>query len=70
MGKPLLSHRSTKYPCFVPNLGESEGAGRRRLTHRKSSKKSQFCKVIYELVSTPLIVNEQSLHLVFIVLPA
>lgn len=38
MGKRPLSHRSTKYPCFVPNLGESMGAGRRGLTHGKSNK--------------------------------
>jgi len=40
MGKLLLSHRSTKYPCFVPNLGESMGAGRKRLTRHKSRKKN------------------------------
>ena len=22
MGKLLISHRSTIYPCFIPNLGE------------------------------------------------
>jgi len=22
MGKLLISHRSTAYPCFLPNLGE------------------------------------------------
>jgi len=43
-GKLLLSHRSTKYPCFVPNLGESMGAGRRRLTRHKSRKKNSFRK--------------------------
>lgn len=39
MGKLPLSHRSTIYPCFVPNLGESMGAGRKGLTHGKSRKK-------------------------------
>lgn len=44
MGKLPLSHRSTKYPCFVPNLGESMGAGRRGLTHGKINKKLIFPK--------------------------
>ncbi len=44
MGKLPLSHRSTKYPCFVPNLGESMGAGRRGLTHGKINKKLIFSK--------------------------
>jgi hypothetical protein len=35
-GKLLSSHRSTIYPCFVPNLGDLTGAGRERLTRRKS----------------------------------
>lgn len=35
MGKLLSSHRSTIYPCFVPNLGDSTGAGRERLTRDK-----------------------------------
>ncbi len=35
MGKLLSSHRSTAYPCFLPNLGDSAGAGRERLTRRK-----------------------------------
>jgi len=35
MGKLLSSHRSTAYPCFVPNLGDSAGAGRERLTRCK-----------------------------------
>ena len=32
-------HRTatTTYPCCVPTLGDSVGAGRERLTHRKSS---------------------------------
>ena len=37
-GKPLSSHRSTTYPCFVPNLGDLAGAGRERLTPCKLSK--------------------------------
>ena len=35
-GKLLSSHRSTIYPCFVPNLGDLTGAGRERLTRGKS----------------------------------
>lgn len=35
-GKLLPSHRSTIYPCFVPNLGDLTGAGRERLTRGKS----------------------------------
>jgi len=27
-GKRSTSHRSTTYPCYVPILGESAGAGR------------------------------------------
>lgn len=26
MGKLLISHRSTIYPCFLPNLGEFNGS--------------------------------------------
>ena len=37
MGKLLSSHRSTTYPCSVPGLGDSAGAGRERLTRRKSN---------------------------------
>jgi hypothetical protein len=37
MGKLLTSHRSTTYPCYLPVLGDSAGAGRIRLTHGKSS---------------------------------
>jgi hypothetical protein len=39
MGKLLISHRSTIYPCFIPDLGEFTGAGRIRLTRHKSIKK-------------------------------
>lgn len=35
MGKLLISHRSTKYPCCLPTLGDSMGAGRIRLTQGK-----------------------------------
>ncbi len=38
VGKLLISHRSTIYPCYVPILGDSTGAGRTRLTHGKGSK--------------------------------
>jgi hypothetical protein len=60
MGKLLLSHRSTKYPCFVPNLGESMGAGRKRLTRHKSRKKILLKKDILLLVLTSLIVNKNN----------
>ena len=39
MGKLLTSHRSTTYPCYLPVLGESAGAGRIRLTRDKGIKK-------------------------------
>lgn len=61
VGKRFLSHRSTKYPCFVPNLGESMGAGRRRLTRDKSRKKLIGCKVIYPYLLRCLIVSEEKL---------
>lgn len=35
MGKLLISHRSTTYPCYLPVLGRFIGAGRIRLTHCK-----------------------------------
>jgi len=35
MGKLPLSHRSTTYPCYVPILGDSAGAGRKGLAHCK-----------------------------------
>lgn len=57
MGKLLLSHRSTKYPCFVPNLGESMGAGRKRLTRHKSRKKILLKKDFLLFVLTVLIVS-------------
>jgi hypothetical protein len=37
-GKLLTSHRSTIYPCYVPILGDLKGAGRVRLTRRKTIK--------------------------------
>ncbi len=40
MGKLLTSHRSTTYPCYLPVLGESAGAGRIRLTRGKGIKKA------------------------------
>jgi len=66
-GKLLLSHRSTKYPCFVPNLGESMGAGRRRLTRHKSRKKNSFRKEKMPFYSRVLIlmrINCSEGHLV------
>jgi len=42
MGKLLSSHRSTTYPCFVPNLGDSAGAGRERLTRCKINNNFYF----------------------------
>lgn len=57
MGKLPLSHRSTKYPCFVPNLGESMGAGRKGLTHHKSRKKNHLQKTKIRLNHTILIVS-------------
>jgi len=30
-GKLHISHRSTDYPCCLPTLGDSPGAGRMRL---------------------------------------
>ena len=38
MGKLLISHRSTTYPCYLPVLGESAGAGCIRLTRCKGRK--------------------------------
>lgn len=38
MGKLTISHRSTTYPCSVPDLGSLAGAGRIGLTRRKSNK--------------------------------
>ena len=64
MGKLLLSHRSTKYPCFVPNLGESMGAGRKRLTHGKSKKKINVIKVIYSYHVYKVDYQRKKLHFV------
>jgi hypothetical protein len=38
MGKLLISHRSTTYPCCLPALGRFVGADRIRLTRDKSTK--------------------------------
>ena len=38
-GKLLISHRSTTYPCCLPALGDSAGAGRIRLAAAKISVK-------------------------------
>lgn len=54
MGKLLPSHRSTVYPCFVPNLGDSTGAGRERLTRRKSNNNFYFTIKILKFVSHSL----------------
>jgi hypothetical protein len=55
MGKLLSSHRSTAYPCSVPSLGDSAGAGRERLTHRKSNNNFaftiKFAKFVKHLVT-------------------
>ena len=48
MGKLLLSHRSTNYPCFVPNLGDSSGAGRKRLTHGKGRELKGYFQVLQQ----------------------
>lgn len=59
MGKLPLSHRSTKYPCFVPNLGESMGAGRRGLTHGKSNKILIDLERKLPLIVIPLKIREK-----------
>ncbi len=38
MGKLTISHRSTTYPCSVPDLGSLAGAGRIGLTRCESNK--------------------------------
>ncbi len=62
MGKPLLSHRSTLYPCYVPVLGGSRGAGRKRLTRRKSRKKSQTEEINMRLQFIGLILSWKKLN--------
>ncbi len=59
MGKLPLSHRSTIYPCFVPNLGESTGAGRKGLTHGKSRKKMIAMKLKLRFVASALIYSQK-----------
>jgi len=51
MGKLLSSHRSTTYPCFVPVLGDSAGAGRERLTRRKFNNNFLFTIYFAKFVS-------------------
>ncbi len=51
MGKLLSSHRSTAYPCSVPDLGDSAGAGRERLTHCKSNNNFYFTIKFTKFVS-------------------
>ena len=48
-GKLLLSRRSTLYPCCVPTLGDSKGAGRKRLARHKGSKRDRFTKCIWTI---------------------
>jgi hypothetical protein len=36
-GKPEYRTATTAYPCYIPVLGGSAGAGRIRLTHRESN---------------------------------
>jgi hypothetical protein len=54
MGKLLSSHRSTAHPCFVPNLGDSAGAGRERLTRCKINNNFYFTIKILKFVSHSL----------------
>ena len=54
MGKLLPSHRSTAYPCFVPNLGDSAGAGRERLTRCKINNYFYFTIKIAKFVTNEL----------------
>lgn len=54
MGKLLPSHRSTTYPCSVPGLGDSAGAGRERLTRRKSNNYFYFTIKLLKFVSYEL----------------
>lgn len=62
MGKLPLSHRSTIYPCFVPNLGESTGAGRKGLTHGKSRKKMIAMKLKLRFVASVLIYSKKIVY--------
>ncbi|HOH74898.1 MAG TPA: hypothetical protein PKW38_03890, partial [Paludibacteraceae bacterium] len=45
VGKLSTSHRSTNYPCCGQALGDSKGADRIGLTHRKSN---AFCLIDQE----------------------
>ena len=68
MGKLPLSHRSTKYPCFVPNLGESMGAGRKGLTHGKINKFLMFPKTYLQCRLILLTVSQEKLHFIVMIL--
>jgi hypothetical protein len=54
MGKLLSSHRSTTYPCFVPDLGDSAGAGRERLTRVKVNNNFLFTIYFAKFVNSPV----------------
>jgi len=54
MGKLLPSHRSTAYPCSVPDLGDSAGAGRERLTRCKFNNNFYFTIIIIKFVANEL----------------
>ena len=43
-GKRPTSHRSTTYPCYVPILGDSAGAGRVGLAGANIQPILYFCK--------------------------
>ena len=56
-GRLLTSHRSTTYPCYIPVLGDSVGAGCVRPAARKNSqnrlrKKMKFQSVTFIAVCT------------------
>jgi len=60
---------TTTYPCFLPNLGDSVGAGRMRLARHKSRLFSPFIKCLcffrqetllhtnYQIITEQLIVS-------------
>jgi hypothetical protein len=49
-GKRPTSHRSTAYPCYVPILGESAGAGRVGLAVAKVMSFYSLCKWFLNLI--------------------
>ena len=51
VGKLLPSHRSTAYPCSVPSLGDSAGAGRERLTRGKSRYIFYYLSIFTKIVN-------------------